>query len=315
MEDALKILVKADGDDGARETYTISQKKEKSSAKERRLARRAAEREKSEKSSSSSKTIVDTQSNPHVVFVGQLPFSATLEEVKLHFSEGAQISCQNIKVRLLTDPKSGRSKGMAFLEVTNADEMHKALALHRSYFGHSNQKKRRQINVEKSSGGGKSKKRKRIAENRDSQSHFMENTVSRIIDDHVQRGTIQREFLDNDKHLLSMLLKCDAATVDQSLEEFSQKDVEELSNPAAWLTAIVCRKLAESFDAKVKGKQNNSISDSSNRNDSGTNKKQSSNETEYRGMSLNTTNAAMSSTSDFVRRFPSIRGRGRGKGR
>jgi RNA recognition motif-containing protein len=291
----------------------------KMNAKERRLARRAAERDGSavpegDDAATSSvgpgKEWENAAPNPHVVFIGQLPFSATAEEVKLHFTEGAQIPENHVKVRLLTDSTSGKSKGMAFLEVVDAEEQFRALALHRSYFGHAAEKRRRQINVEKSSGGGKNAKRKRIAENRLAQTSFMESTVTRIIDEHVERGTISRKVLESDKHLMTMLKKCDASTVDQSLEEFAEKDTEELTNPAAWLTAIVCRKLAESFDNKVRGEHSGTSSSSNSKKQRGTGTRGSGHEGDpnYR-TTQNDTSGSLS------HRFPSLSARGRGERR
>ena len=230
-------------------------------AKERRLARRLAERngEPIEEAPPAPATQADDEyygGIPNVVFVGQLPFSATASAIQDHFSKGAEIPKSDVKVRLLTKKGSDASRGMAFVEFSNAEQQHQALALHRSYFGSDEEgQRRRQINVEKSAGGGRDKKRKRVDEVRTEQEAYMATTVERIIEDYVAKGGIGKEILDSDKHLLAMLKRCDASTVDAALAEFSERDVAELTNPAAYLTALVCRKLAEGFDAKLAHKE------------------------------------------------------------
>jgi len=56
------------------------------------------------------------------LFVGNLPFSATEDEVKTKFEEHAEV----LAVRLITDRATGRAKGFGFVEVNDAD-MEKAI--------------------------------------------------------------------------------------------------------------------------------------------------------------------------------------------
>ncbi|WWC70813.1 uncharacterized protein I206_104765 [Kwoniella pini CBS 10737] len=93
-----------------------------------------------------------------ILFVGNLSFKTTKEEVQEHFKEALG---QLPSVRLLTtkatpeNPKT-KSRGIAFLELPNSTLMQAALKLH-----HSNLKGRT-INVELTAGGGgKSEDRKR----------------------------------------------------------------------------------------------------------------------------------------------------------
>jgi len=233
-------------------------------AKERRLARRMAERNGEvfeETRALAVAAVADDEEEggdgysggiPNVVFVGQLPYSAGVDDILAHFVKGCpDIPAGDIKVRILTNRETGKSKGMAFVELANAEQQHQALTLHRSYFGNGEGQRRRQVNVEKSAGGGRGLKRKRIDEARKGQDNYMQGTVERIIDDYCKKGSVNREVLEGDKHLMAMLKRCDAATVDTALDEFSERDVAELTNPAAYLTAVVCRKLAEGFDAKM----------------------------------------------------------------
>jgi len=54
----------------------------------------------------------NTQVNPKKVFVGNLPFNTTQEELQQLFAQHGDI----VEVKLITDKFSGRSKGIAFVE-------------------------------------------------------------------------------------------------------------------------------------------------------------------------------------------------------
>lgn len=58
------------------------------------------------------------------VFVGSLPFIASEEEVRAHFSEFGTI----LNVRLVRDPKTHLGKGIGFVQFSSQDEMKLALA-------------------------------------------------------------------------------------------------------------------------------------------------------------------------------------------
>ena len=51
------------------------------------------------------------------LYVGNLPWSATEEELEAHFSQ-----CGPVKaVRIITESRSGRSKGFGFVEMESSD--------------------------------------------------------------------------------------------------------------------------------------------------------------------------------------------------
>jgi nucleolar protein 6 len=105
-----------------------------------------------------------------ILFIGNLPYSATTPQIKSHFSKLAPTS-----IRHSTDKSTGRSKGFAFLEFAGYDRMKTCLKLyHHSIFDpeeskddHDKERKDkkkpgRRINVELTvgGGGGRSEKRK-----------------------------------------------------------------------------------------------------------------------------------------------------------
>lgn len=64
------------------------------------------------------------------IFVGNLPWKATEDELKTKFGEVAPV----LAARIITDKMTGRSKGFGFVDVEDAD-MEKALSLNGSKMG------------------------------------------------------------------------------------------------------------------------------------------------------------------------------------
>ncbi|KAI8878444.1 hypothetical protein K501DRAFT_228400 [Backusella circina FSU 941] len=87
----------------------------------------------------------------YIVFIGNLPYTATADDLKKHFESAGTIK----SVRFLTDKATGKPKGFAFMEFENSQDMNKALAFHHTFF------KKRQINVELTAGGGGNKSESR----------------------------------------------------------------------------------------------------------------------------------------------------------
>ena len=52
------------------------------------------------------------------LYVGNLPWSATEEELKAHFEEAGPVKA----VRIITEGGSGRSKGFAFVEMESEED-------------------------------------------------------------------------------------------------------------------------------------------------------------------------------------------------
>ncbi|KAL9582270.1 MAG: hypothetical protein Q9212_003400 [Teloschistes hypoglaucus] len=91
-----------------------------------------------------------------IVFVGNLPYSATEESIRRHFANLMPLS-----VRHRCEKDSGKSKGFAFLEFHNFDRMKTCLkTLHHSSF-EDGISPARSINVELTAGGGGSKSKDR----------------------------------------------------------------------------------------------------------------------------------------------------------
>jgi len=59
------------------------------------------------------------------LYVGNLPYAATEEDIKNHFSKAGTVT----SVALITDRATGRAKGFGFVEMATAEEAQKAISM------------------------------------------------------------------------------------------------------------------------------------------------------------------------------------------
>lgn len=179
---------------------------------------------------------------PYVVFVGQIGYSVSVEELR-YFFVSKEVN-GDIRIRLLTDKETGRSRGMAFVELDNAIEMHKCIALHKSIF------QGKAINIEKSCGGkDKDKRKERIDGKRQEQQVKLDETINRIVAQYTTAGVIEPEkFGDSFRvklhrsgpHVLGKALqaysrlaeeKRKLARLDRLLDRYKQQEVTATVEP------------------------------------------------------------------------------------
>jgi RNA recognition motif-containing protein len=58
------------------------------------------------------------------LYVGNLPFNTTVEDLQAHFAKAGTV----VSTEVISDKFSGRSRGFAFVEMSNQDEANKAIA-------------------------------------------------------------------------------------------------------------------------------------------------------------------------------------------
>ncbi|KAF5674936.1 U2B-like nuclear ribonucleoprotein [Fusarium heterosporum] len=111
----------------------------------------------------------------HIVFVGNLPFTATAETIKAHFA-----SLNPVGVRCMSDPKDSKPcRGFAFVEFEKVWHMRTCLdKFHHSEFTDGTSYPRR-INVELTAGGG-GKTKKRQDKIKEKNQKLNENRTKRI---------------------------------------------------------------------------------------------------------------------------------------
>ncbi|OXV05351.1 hypothetical protein Egran_06881 [Elaphomyces granulatus] len=141
-----------------------------------------------------------------IVFIGNLPFTATQESVENHFCKINPIS-----VRVATEKgNSGKCRGFGFLEFQNYDRMQTCLKLYHHSSLDDGKSPARRINVELTAGGGgKSQTRKdkleeknrKLAEERDRTAKEQKKkreknvTTTRAIDDLADVHPSRREWI------------------------------------------------------------------------------------------------------------------------
>ena len=271
---------------------------------------------------------------PYILFVGQLAYTTTSEMLFEHFKTmlGKEIiTNETMKVRLLTDSKSKKSKGMAFVELSTPEIMYECLKMHLTHLDG------RRINVERSSGGGAAAKKSKISMYREKQSSFISDTMDKIINNHIDNGDIGQDELD--AGVIALCKRHSAVVVEQALKEYveekklrrerkeklGEKEEEELRNPSAFLTHMIGRVAEEGIGggAVTKIGQGRGAEDASGsnrgkrqRNGSGNDDTRGDSVLENSGVDMSISHAASESTKNMSRIFPSMqRGRGRGRGR
>ena len=59
------------------------------------------------------------------LYIGNLPYTATEEQIKTHFSQAGNVT----SVALITDKATRRAKGFGFVEMSTAEETQKAISM------------------------------------------------------------------------------------------------------------------------------------------------------------------------------------------
>ena len=279
--------------ESAKKLHTSLSKIEKDdslNAKERRSAKRKAEAIASEETGVTDtkellqwyETIVPTSTNeddtqkgtkkiPYIIFVGQLAYSTTSDMIFNHFHstliksfDSELITKESMKIRLLTDSKTKKSRGMAFIELSTPEIMYECLKLHLTYLDG------RRINVERSAGGGSASKKARITSFRENQSTYISTTMDSIIQSFVKNGDIEEDELD--EGVISLCKRHSATVVEAALKEYvdekrerkikketlGEKEEETLRNPSAFLTHMLTRIAEEGIGNSSKGRAKSS---------------------------------------------------------
>ena len=170
----------------------------------------------------------------HTLFVGQLPFYATQESILEHFESFGVLGAS---VRLLTNKKTGKSKGIAFLEVTSDKQVATALRAHHTLLGN------RQINVERTVGGGGNGKarREKLKSLRQLQGTAFLQEIRALVDEAIEKSDGAIERADIDDRLVEALCNFPRKAAKLILEEVSQSDFSTVRNKSAWIMGFIKR--------------------------------------------------------------------------
>lgn len=198
--------------------------------------------------------------NPYIVFVGQLSYETTKEDLFQHFQkemakEYPHISHETISIRLLTDPQTKKSRGMAFVEVKDDPELlYACLKLHHT------QLQGRRINVERTTGGGsKTTRHEKLQQLRKEQEEHISNTIDSMIADYKKRGELQENELDSG--VIELCKRHSTHVVQAAIDKYIESNGRTMDNPSAYFTFLL-GKLAtegifETFGSGGKSKGDN----------------------------------------------------------
>jgi RNA recognition motif-containing protein len=183
------------------------------------------------------------KANPYILFVGQLSFDTTKEELFTHIQKQLEdefkVTEENIQIRMLNDIKTKKSRGMAFVEVKCDDPafMYSCLKLHHTHL------KGRRINVERSAGGGVQTRAAKIKHYRTEQEQYIDTTVNSMLEEYYNRGEIQRVG-EIDDGVIKLCKRHSTIVVQAALERYVESNGRDMDNPSAYLTFLLT-KLAE----------------------------------------------------------------------
>ena len=179
--------------------------------------------------------------DPLIAFFGQLSYETTTDDILEHICSNlkedypASKISKMTKIRLLTDSKTKRSRGMAFVEVDDPEFLYALLKLHQTYL------KGRRINVEKSAGGKKDSdtRKSKIDQYRKEQSAYFAEVVESILAEYKKTGELREDELD--EGVVTVCKRHAGPVVQAAVAEYIEKGGRDMNNPSAYLTFLVTK--------------------------------------------------------------------------
>jgi RNA recognition motif-containing protein len=266
-----------------------------------------------ESTKSSTEKVEKPHVNPYIVFVGQLSYDTTketiFEYVKKELGKEHTITPATAKVRLLTDQKTKQSRGMAFIEVNDPETLYACLKLHQTFLDG------RRINVERSAGGGRSSetRKTKLKNYREEQDQYISSVVDKILDGHRTTGEIQENELD--EGVVALCKRHSATIVEAALENYIESNGRDMDNSSAYLSFLLTKFAEEGIyekpDQEMEKERPNKRPRPSN---DGPAKKKPGESSEFakRGVDMSQSDPKARGIFSI---FPSLGGRGRGRGR
>lgn len=204
---------------------------------------------------------------PYIAFIGQISYETTADDLFYHIQKDlgtdkdfkTTISRESVKIRLLTDVKTKKSRGMAFVEVDDPETLYALLKLHHTHL------KGRRINVERTVGGGVETRKAKITSLRQEQQTYMKEAVQSMLKEYQDRGEIKKEG-ELDEGVFLLCTRHSASVVQAALERYVESNGSSMDNPSAYLTFLLGKLASE-------GIYRDREEESSKKNDKGTSSK------------------------------------------
>jgi hypothetical protein len=181
----------------------------------------------------------------HILFVGQLGYDVTVPMISKHFAACAP--GEKIKVRLLTHKETGKSRGIAFVEMPDAESGERGLLLDHSVLDG------RRIRVEPTAKGSgntasrqdaiKSLKLQHEQEQRQRVTQALDAAFADYGHGKGERAKIHRS--DVDDGVMEFLCTIPMVLVEKAVAEAVELDVGTIRNKSAYLMGFLKSKVAQ----------------------------------------------------------------------
>jgi RNA recognition motif-containing protein len=257
-----------------------------------------------------------TFNNPYIAFVGQMAYDTTrvslFEHIKKELGKDFKVTQESVKIRILTDVKTKKSRGMAFVEVDDPELLYALLRLHQTFL------EGRRINIERSAGGKNSETKKaKITQYRKEQDAYFGDVIDKMLGEYKGRGELRED--EFDEGVISLCKRHAAHTVQAALEKYIEGGGCDMDNPSAYFSFLIGKFAEEGiFEPREKGdgkggdrKGDRFPKRKQPQSDSGPAKKPKSTNT----FSTSGVDMSISQGKDLTKIFPSSTRGGRGRGR
>lgn len=213
-----------------------------------------------------SKKVAKTKSNsnlkskeknhdPYIAFIGQLSFDTTSAQLMEHIRSNLEkdfpkVRKHDIKIRMLTDSKTKKSRGMAFCEVDDPELLYGLLKLHQTFL------LGRRINIERSAGGNKNSanRQSKIKQYRKEQDEYFAEVMDSILGEYKKTGELRDDELD--EGVIALCKRHSGPVVQAALAKYIEGSGRDMDNPSAYLTFLITKFAEEGVYEEREGNQN-----------------------------------------------------------
>jgi RNA recognition motif-containing protein len=202
--------------------------------------------------------------NPYIAFFGQLSFTTTqkglFEHIQTKLKDDFKVAENMVKIRILTDPKTKKSRGMAFVEVDDPELLYGLLKLHQTFLDG------RRLNVERSAGGSKNSdtRKSKITQYRKDQEKYFEEVVDKMLAEYKKTGELREDELD--AGVIALCKRHSAQIVEAALAKYIEGSGRDMDNPSAYLTFLIGKFATEGIFEPRDGKEDKNKKNSSTNN-------------------------------------------------
>lgn len=177
--------------------------------------------------------------DPYITFIGQLSYDTTREQLFEHIvtqlKDDHKVLPKDVKIRILSDPKTKKSKGTAFVEVEDPELLYGLLKLHKTHLNG------RRINVERSAGGKKNSeaRKTKLAQYKKEQDEYFGEQVDGILSEYKKTGELREDELDGG--VVALCKRHAGPIVRAAVAKYIEGGGRDMDNPSAYLTFLLTK--------------------------------------------------------------------------